>query len=153
MATRQILIDGDSLLRKSAREVTVFDSRLHQLIDDMWETMYKADGVGLAAPQVAILRRVAVVDTYEGEKIELINPVITEASGAQVGTEGCLSIPEYHCKVQRPQMVKISACDRFGKPFDFVAENFFAVACCHEIDHLDGILFKDRQYFEPNGND
>lgn len=148
MALRKIITEGDSLLRKNAREVTNFDSRLHTLLDDMWETMYKSDGVGLAAPQVAILRRVAVVDTEDGNKIELINPVIVNGEGEQVGNEGCLSVPEYHCLVKRPLKISIKAQDRFGKPLEFVAEGFFAVACCHEIDHLNGILFKDKKYVE-----
>lgn len=148
MALRKIIIEGDSLLRKNSREVTNFDARLHTLLDDMWETMYKSDGVGLAAPQVAILRRVAVVDTEDGNKVELINPVIAKEDGEQVGSEGCLSVPEYHCMVKRPQKIFIKAQDRFGKPLEFEAEGFFAVACCHEIDHLNGILFKDKQYIE-----
>lgn len=146
MALRQIITEGDSILRKKSRAVTVFDDRLHQLIDDMWETMYKSDGVGLAAPQVAVLKRVAVVDTEDGNKVELINPVIALMSGEQIGVEGCLSIPNYNCKVKRPLKITVKACDRFGKLFNLDAEGFFAVACCHEIDHLDGILFKDKKY-------
>lgn len=148
MATRQIITEEDSILRKKSRMVTEFDDRLHQLIEDMWETMYKSDGVGLAAPQVAVLKRVAVIDTDDGNKVELINPKIVSKSGEQIGAEGCLSVPNYSCKVKRPQIIKVKAFDRFGKPFSIEAEGFFAVACCHEIDHLDGVLFKDKKYDE-----
>lgn len=150
MAIRKIIIDGDAMLRKISRPVTDFNERLWTLIDDMWDTMYKADGVGLAAPQVAVLRRVAVVDTGDGVKYELINPVILGAEGEQVGSEGCLSIPEFNCNVKRPYKVTVRAFDRYGKAFEVTAEDFPAVAFCHEIDHLNGILFKDKECGEPS---
>lgn len=142
MAIRNIVIDDDSILRKKCREVTQFDSRLHELLDDMAETMYAADGVGLAAPQVGILRRVVVIDVGEG-LIELINPQILETSGSQTGSEGCLSYPNLFGTVTRPNKVKVKACDRNGKPFIIKGTELLARAFCHEIDHLDGKVFKD----------
>ena len=111
--------------------------------------MYKADGVGLAAPQVSVLRRIAVVDVEDGNKYELVNPVIVESEGSQVGQEGCLSIPGYNCNVKRPYRVKVTAFDRFGNEQTYDVQGFPAVAFCHEIDHLDGILFKDKKTDEP----
>lgn len=143
MAIRNILTDNDPTLRKISREVTEFDERLHTLLDDMRETMDAANGVGLAAPQVGILRRVVVVridDTY----IELINPVIVETKGEQVDAEGCLSLPGVCGTVKRPNYVKVSAQDRHGCFFDVGGEALMARAFCHEIDHLDGILFADK---------
>jgi peptide deformylase len=125
MATRKVIKQGDPLLRKVAREVTAFDERLAELLDDMWDTMYKEDGVGLAAPQVAVLRRAAVVDTEDGNKVELVNPQIVFAEGEQIGFEGCLSVPDFNCKVMRPQRIKVTAQDRHGNPFEFTAEDFF----------------------------
>ena len=149
MAIRQITKEGDPALRKKCRPVTEFNERLGVLIDDMWDTMYKADGVGLAAPQVSVLRRIAVVDVEDGNKYELINPVIVESEGSQVGQEGCLSIPGYNCNVKRPYRVKVTAFDRFGNEQTYDVQGFPAVAFCHEIDHLDGILFKDKKTDEP----
>ncbi len=146
MAIRKIVIEGDPILRKVCRPVTEFNDRLRTLIDDMWDTMYKADGVGLAGPQVAVMRRLAVVDVDDGNKYELINPVITHAEGEQIGQEGCLSIPDYNCDVKRPMKVTVDAFDRYGKPYTVTVEGYPAVAFCHEIDHLDGILFKDKKY-------
>ena len=114
MAIRQITKEGDPALRKKCRPVTEFNERLGVLIDDMWDTMYKADGVGLAAPQVSVLRRIAVVDVEDGNKYELINPVIVESEGSQVGQEGCLSIPGYNCNVKGPYRVQVTAFDRLG---------------------------------------
>lgn len=150
MAYRKILIDGDKSLRKKSREVTAFNERLHILLDDMLETLHDANGVGLAAPQVGILRRVVIVlefpdDSEDAEVIyELINPEIVETSGEQYGVEGCLSIPGYCGYVERPMRVKVRALDRFGNPFEVVGEGLTARAFCHEIDHLDGILYKDK---------
>lgn len=143
MAIRNIVKIGDDILRKTCRSQLTFDERLHQILDDMAETMYAADGVGLAAPQVGILRRYCVVDVGDG-LVELINPVIEKKSGEQVGNEGCLSIPERYAEVSRPMKVTVRAQDRFGKTFTVKAEGLKARAFCHEIDHLDGIMFIDR---------
>ena len=143
MAIRNIVKIGDDVLRKTCRSQLTFDERLHQILDDMAETMYAADGVGLAAPQVGILRRYCVVDVGDG-LVELINPVIEKKSGEQVGNEGCLSIPERYAEVSRPMKVTVRAQDRFGKTFTVKAEGLKARAFCHEIDHLDGIMFIDR---------
>ncbi len=143
MAIRNIVKIGDDILRKVCRSQLTFDDRLHQILDDMAETMYAADGVGLAAPQVGILRRYCVVDTGDG-LIELINPVIEKKSGEQTGNEGCLSIPERCEVVSRPMKVTVRAQDRYGKTFTVKAEGLKARAFCHEIDHLDGIMFIDR---------
>ena len=142
MALRNILKEGDERLRKKSRPVTDFNERLWTLLDDMYETM-KDGGVGIAAPQVGVLRRAVVIDVGEG-KHELVNPVIVEQSGDQCGGEGCLSIPGQYGLVHRPAQLRIKAQDRYGKPFELEAEGYFAVAVCHEVDHLDGILFIDK---------
>ena len=143
MAIRKIVKVGDDVLRKVCRTQMTFDEKLWSLLDDMAETMYKAEGVGLAAPQVGILRRVCVVDVGEG-LIELINPVITEKSGSQKGSEGCLSVPDRFEEVTRPNKVTVRAQNRKGENIEIKAEGFLARAFCHEIDHLDGILYIDR---------
>ena len=143
MAIRNIVKVGDDVLRKICRTQMTFDEKLWSLLDDMAETMYKADGVGLAAPQVGILRRVCVVDVGDG-LIELINPVITEKSGRQKGNEGCLSVPDRFEEVTRPNKVTVKAQNRMGENIEIKAEGFLARAFCHEIDHLDGILYIDR---------
>lgn len=143
MAIRNIVKVGDDVLRKICRTQMTFDQKLWSLLDDMAETMYKAEGVGLAAPQVGILRRVCVVDVGEG-LIELINPVITEKSGSQKGNEGCLSVPDRFEEVTRPNKVTVKAQNRKGENIEIKAEGFLARAFCHEIDHLDGILYIDR---------
>lgn len=143
MAIRNIVKVGDDVLRKICRTQMTFDQKLWSLLDDMAETMYKAEGVGLAAPQVGILRRVCVVDVGEG-LIELINPVITEKSGIQKGNEGCLSVPDRFEEVTRPNKVTVKAQNRMGENIEIKAEGFLARAFCHEIDHLDGILYIDR---------
>ena len=143
MAIRNIVKVGDDVLRKICRTQMTFDEKLWSLLDDMAETMYKADGVGLAAPQVGILRRVCVVDVGDG-LIELINPVITEKSGSQKGNEGCLSVPDRFEEVKRPMTVTVKAQNRKGENIEIKAEGFKARAFCHEIDHLDGILYIDR---------
>ena len=142
MALRNILKEGDERLRKKSRPVTDFNERLWKLLDDMYETM-KDGGVGIAAPQVGVLRRAVVIDVGEG-KHELVNPVIVEQSGDQCGGEGCLSIPGQYGLVHRPAQLRLKAQDRYGKPFELEAEGYFAVAVCHEVDHLDGILFIDK---------
>lgn len=143
MAIRNILKSGDSILNKKSKLVSEFNERLHTLLDDMAETMYENNGVGLAAPQVGILRRAVVVDIGEGI-IELINPVIVESSGTQTDVEGCLSVNDYVGEVTRPNYVKVKAQDRYGNEIEMEAEGFLARAFCHEIDHLDGILFIEK---------
>lgn len=143
MAIRNIVKLGDDILRKVCRTQLTFDDRLAMILDDMADTMYRAEGVGLAAPQVGILRRYCVVDVGDGI-IELVNPVIEKQSGRQEGEEGCLSIPGKYDTVIRPMKVRIHAQDRNGKPFTLTAEGFKARAICHEIDHLDGILYIDK---------
>lgn len=143
MAIRNIVKIGDDVLRKICRTQLTFDEKLGTILDDMAETMYKADGVGLAAPQVGILRRYCVVDVGDG-LIELINPVIIEKNGSQVGNEGCLSVPERYEEVERPMTVTVRAQDRHGNNIVVTGEGLKARAFCHEIDHLDGVLFIDR---------
>ena len=143
MAIRNIVKIGDDVLRKVCRSQLTFDEKLHTVLDDMAETMYKAEGVGLAAPQIGILRRYCVVDVGDG-LIELINPVITEKSGSQTGSEGCLSIPDRFEEVVRPLKVTVRAQDRNGKNIVIAAEGYKARAFCHELDHLDGILYIDK---------
>ena len=143
MAIRQIVKEGDDVLTKKCREVVKFDDRLFTLLDDMKETLELAQGVGLAAPQVGILRRVVIIDIGEGP-IELINPVIIETSGSQIGQEGCLSVPGDSAEVERPMYVKVRAQDRFGNNIVVEGEGLKARAFCHEIDHLDGILYIDK---------
>lgn len=142
MAIRTILLDGDETLRKKSRSVDKFDARLHQLLDDMAETMRSANGVGLAAPQVGVLRRVVVIDDGTGLK-ELINPVIVHREGSQEEVEGCLSIPGVAGVVERPARVVAEAFDRNGNRFTIEGEELLARAICHELDHLEGVLFKD----------
>lgn len=145
MALREILKFGEDILRKKCREVTAFDDKLRQLLDDMKETLQAADGVGLAAPQVGILRRAVIIDVRDGKGvIELINPVIIEKNGTQTGNEGCLSAPGEWCEVERPQSVTVKAFDRNGNEFELKGTDLLARAICHEVDHLDGILFIDR---------
>lgn len=143
MAIRNIRKEGDEVLRKKCRQVDAVNSKLFDLLDDMADTMYNADGVGLAAPQVGILKRIAVVDAGEG-LIELINPVIKETIGEQLYIEGCLSIPGIYGEVKRPAKVVVETLDRDGKTLIVTGEGLEAVALCHEIDHLDGVLFKDK---------
>ncbi|MCX8129005.1 MAG: peptide deformylase [Clostridia bacterium] len=143
MAVRSIRTDGDEVLRKVCKVVDTIDNRVLTLLDDMAETMYKADGVGLAAPQIGILKRIAVIDVGEG-LIELINPKIISESGEQLEVEGCLSIPNVQGEVKRPEKVVVEALDRQGEKFVIEGTGLLAIALCHEIDHLDGVLFKDK---------
>ena len=143
MALREIRKDGDPVLRKKCKPVDKIDERVINLLDDMAETMYNAGGVGLAAPQVGIIKRIAVVDIGEG-LIELINPEIISESGKQTTQEGCLSIPGMFGDVQRPMKIKVRSLDRDGKTTIHEAKEFLTIAMCHEIDHLDGILYKDK---------
>ncbi len=143
MAKRNIVKIGDDVLRKICRTQLTFDEKLHQTLDDMKETMYDAEGVGLAAPQVGILRRYCVIDVGDGV-IELINPVITEKSEeTQTGNEGCLSIPDRSEVVTRPMKVSVRAQNRYGENITVTGEGLKARALCHEIDHLDGVLYID----------
>ena len=143
MALRNIVKEGDPVLRKTARSVLDFDEKLAQLLDDMKETMYEADGCGLAAPQVGILRRICIVDVGDG-LIEMVNPVIIEESGVQEGSEGCLSLPGEYGITRRPMNVTVKAQDRNGNTFTVSGEALKARAFCHEIDHLNGILYIDK---------
>ena len=144
MAKRNIVKLGDDILRKVCRTQLTFDEKLHTILDDMKETMYDAEGVGLAAPQVGILRRFCIVDVGDG-LLELINPVIIEKSEEiQTGNEGCLSIPDRCEIVTRPMKVSVRAQNRFGENIVVSGEGLKARALCHEIDHLDGILYIDK---------
>ena len=143
MAYRKIVEIGDDKLRKVCKPVEKFDKHLKDLLDDMADTMYDANGVGLAAPQVGILKRAVVIDIGEG-LVELINPVILETSGSQIDDEGCLSVPGKYAPVERPNYVKAKAMDRDGNEFIIEGEELMARALCHEIDHLDGILYIDK---------
>lgn len=143
MALRNILTEGEPTLHKVSRKVTRFDERLHILIDDMLETLQSASGVGLAAPQVGVLRRVVVVDTGD-EVLELINPEIVEQSGEQTGLEGCLSVPGKYGIVTRPNLVKVRAQDRDGNWYEAEGEELIARAFCHELEHLDGHLYTEK---------
>ena len=143
MALRQIVKIGEPVLRKKSKVVKEINDRLIELLDDMADTMYEADGVGLAAPQVGILKRVVVVDIGDG-LIELINPEIIEAEGEYLDNEGCLSVPGESGDVLRPYRVKVRALNRFGETIEIEGEELLARAFCHEIDHLDGILYVDK---------
>ncbi len=142
MALRQLRYREDEILTKPCKEVKKFDEKLAILLDDMYETMQKAEGVGLAAPQIGILKRVAVIDIGE-ERIDLVNPQIIETSGEQEGTEGCLSFPKVFGLVTRPNYVKIKAQDRNGEWFEKEGTELLARAFCHECDHLDGHVFTE----------
>lgn len=145
MAIRNIVLEGDPILSKTCRVVEDFDDRLAQLIDDMIETMQQNNGVGLAAPQVGMLKRVVVVQVNRDEPaIELVNPEIIEAEGIQEEAEGCLSCPGEYGITKRPMRVKVTAKDRFGKEHIYEGLALVARAFCHEIDHLNGILFKSH---------
>ena len=144
MAIRQIRKMGDPILNKVSKVVTEITPRTKFLIDDMIETMYEADGVGLAAPQVGVLKRIVVIDTTGEDPLVFINPEITEASGSQTGYEGCLSLPGKTGTVTRPAKVKAKALDIDMKPFEIEAEGLLARAICHEYDHLEGHLYTEK---------
>lgn len=144
MAIRTILTDKDPALSKVCRPVTVFDERLGELLDDMKETLAKANGVGLAAPQIGILRRVAVVLDEEEHMLELVNPQIVFQEGEQTGLEGCLSVPNRYGTVTRPEHVRVKAQDRKGAFFEVAGEGITARCFCHELEHLDGHVFTER---------
>ena len=142
MGIRKILTDKDPALHKVCKPVEKFDWRLHKLLDDMADTLEEANGVGLAAPQVGILRRVVIVDTGE-EILELVNPVMLETSGEQEGAEGCLSVPGKYGLVKRPYIAKVKAQDRYGDWYEVEGEELIARCFCHELDHLDGIVYTE----------
>lgn len=149
MATRQIRFKDDEILRKKSRKVEKITPMIKILLDDMVETMYEADGCGLAAPQVGILRRVITIDVGDDNGlIELINPVIVEQEGEQTKAEACLSLPGESGVVKRPEKVKVKATNRDGEEFEIEGEGLLAIALCHEIDHLDGILYTDKMIEE-----
>ena len=143
MAKLRIVKEGDEILRKRCRPVEEITPKTLRLLDDMAETMRAAQGVGLAAPQVGILRRIVVVEVEEGNLIELINPRIIAYAGEQDGTEGCLSVPGKWGTVKRPMHVTVRALNRHGEEFDITGSEFLARAFCHELDHLDGKLYVD----------
>lgn len=149
MAIRNIVKEGDPILTKTCRPVEKFDEKLAQLLDDMKETMYMAEGVGLAGPQVGVLRRVVVIDIGEG-LIELVNPKIVIKSGIQHEQEGCLSCPGDYGVTERPMNVTVRAFNRFGEPVEYTGSDLLARAFCHEIDHLNGVLFKERLVKQEN---
>ena len=143
MALRKIVTEGDPILNKKCRPVEKFDKKLWDLLDDMLETLDESGGVGLAAPQVGIMRRICVIDVGDGP-VEFINPEIIESDGEQEVQEGCLSCPEQFGIIRRPMKVKSRYFDRYGKEHTVEGEELFAQAMCHEFDHLDGILFKSK---------
>jgi peptide deformylase len=142
MGLRKILTDAEPALHKVCKPVTAFDAKLHKLLDDMAETLEEANGVGLAAPQVGILRRVVIVDTGE-EILELVNPTLLETDGEQEGAEGCLSVPGKYGLVRRPYYAKVRAQDRYGDWYEAEGEELIARCFCHELDHLDGIIYTE----------
>lgn len=156
MAIRQIRLNGDEILRKKAREVDKVDDKIRELLHDMLDTMHKYNGVGLAGPQVGILKRVIVIDLYDGEEpLLLVNPKIIKSKGKQEVDEGCLSFPNEYAKIIRPKEVVVEALNENGDKVKIVAKDLLAQALSHEIDHLEGILFVDNiipgtlQYIEP----
>ena len=144
MAIRNIRIMGDPILEKVCKEIKEVTPRIKELIEDMLETMYDANGVGLAAPQVGVLKRIVVIDVTGEDPIVLINPRILETSGEQTGGEGCLSLPGQSGTVTRPNYVKVKAYDRDMKPFEIEGTELLARAFCHEIDHLDGHMYVEK---------
>lgn len=143
MAIRNIRLDSDPVLRKKSRIITEIDERIETLLDDMLETMYHAHGVGLAAPQIGVLRRAVVIDIGDGP-IKMINPVISSPEGCISGDEGCLSVPNKQGVVERPEKLTVTFLDEKGEEIKLQAEGYLARAICHEIDHLDGILYTDK---------
>ena len=159
MAIRQIRMSDDEILRKQSRVVEVVDEKIKELLDDMVETMHKYNGVGLAGPQVGILKRVIVIDLYDGsEPLKLVNPEIIKAKGEQEVEEGCLSFPNEYAKIIRPKEVTVTALNEEGKKVKIEGEGLLAQALAHEIDHLDGVLFVDKiipgtlEYITPDEN-
>ena len=160
MAIREIRLSGDEILRKTAREVAEVDDRIKELLQDMLETMHKYNGVGLAGPQVGILKRVIVIDLYAGNKpLLLVNPKIIKAKGEQEVEEGCLSFPNEYAKIIRPKEIVVEALNEEGKKVKIVGKDLLAQALAHEIDHLNGVLFVDNmlpgtlEYIDPQNNE
>ena len=155
MATRKVVLVGDEILRKKSKPVKDFDEDLWQLLDDMKSTMYANDGMGLAAPQVGVLRRAIVIDV-NNMFVELINPEIISQEGKDIEKEACLSVRSFSGRVERPYKITVKAQDRFGYPFTLTGEKWLARCVCHEVDHLNGILFVDKcldkqQYLKQGG--
>lgn len=150
MATRKIILQDNPLLRKKSKKVSVFDEKLWELLDDMAETMRVNNGCGIAAPQVGVLKRAVVVEVNQ-MFLELINPEILSSRGNQCEVEGCLSVPNRSGYVNRPELVCVKAFDRYGNEFAITGTGLLAVALCHEIDHLDGILYIDKLVKEYEG--
>ena len=150
MALRNVVMHDDELLRKKSKPVSKFDEKLEVLLDDMRQTMIQNNGMGLAAPQVGCLKRVVIIEC-NNMFLELINPVIIHQSGEDVDEEGCLSVKGIHGKVKRPMYVTVQAQDRYGYNFTLTGEKLLARALCHEIDHLDGVLFIDKLIKQSDG--
>lgn len=144
MALRNIVLEGDPILRKRCREIDKVDDRIRMILDDMVETMREAGGVGLAAPQIGMMRRMFVAEPEEGRVYCFVNPEIIEMEGSQLGDEGCLSVPGYQGKVDRPQRIRIKGLDREGAEQEYEFEDWAARVMCHEFDHLEGILYTDK---------
>jgi len=142
MATRKIVMQGDELLKKKSKVVTVFDDKLAMLLDDMYETMILNNGIGLASPQVGVLKRVVVVEV-DGIKLDMVNPEIIARKGEETGVEGCLSVPNIQGYVKRPSKITVKAFNRYGEEYTLTATSMLARCICHEVDHLDGVLFTD----------
>ena len=156
MAIRNLRYDNDEILKKRSREIDVIDEKIKTLAKDMMETMHKYEGLGLAGPQVGVLKRIIVIDLYEeGMQFTLINPEIKKAKGEQIVEEGCLSFPNQFGKVKRPKEVEVEALDIEGRKVRIKAKDLLAQALCHEIDHLNGVLFIDKvepgtlEYIQP----
>jgi len=143
MALRQLRLDGDAILRKKAKPVKEINEKILGLLDDMRETLHDKNGVGLAAPQIGVLKRVAIVE-HEDELYEMINPVILESQGTQICDEGCLSVPGYHGDIERPMKITVEAQNRHGDSFSITVDEYLASVFCHELDHLDGVLYLDK---------
>ena len=143
MGLRQVRVNGDDILKKKAKPVKEINDNILILLDDMWETLHEKNGVGLAAPQVGVLKRVAIVE-HEEETFELINPIVLEQEGTQNSDEACLSVPGYHGDVERPMSITVEAQNRDGETFTVVAEDYLAAVFCHELDHLDGVLYLEK---------
>lgn len=155
MALRNIVTEGDPILRKRCREVDQVDDRIRMILDDMVETMREAGGVGLAAPQIGMMRRMFVAEPEEGEVYYFVNPEIIDMEGEQTGDEGCLSVPGYQGTVRRPRKIRIKGLGRDGSMQEYEFEEFRAVVMCHEFDHLEGILYTDKaeSVYEVSANE
>ena len=154
MAIRNIVKDGDSTLRKKCRPITEFGRKMGKILDDMVDTMYRANGVGLAAPQIGFLRRFVICEMSDEEIVEIINPEVLEiGTETEILQEGCLSVPGKSCFVERPTMIKLKFQNRDGIEVIRTFEGFDARVCCHELDHLDGVLFYDKAVPAPEGDE